>query len=333
MNPRERFNAVMNGEKPDRLPMIEWAAWWWDRTIERWIDEGMPRYHGRHLEQSLEYFGLDEMHCPRAAPHLPWAKSHGSGVIENEHDYYKLVKEYDSYSDAHIEHFITDVKRYKERHDNGEIIMRIWLDGFFWYPRRLFGIEPHFFAFYDYPELMNRINNDLADFNMRALRALFDVMKPEFIGYGEDMSYNHGPMLSHELFEEFIAPYYKPLTKFTRENGVKTLIDTDGDVTDMIPWLIDCGADGIYPLERQANVDVAQIRADYPELIMLGAYDKTVMHRGEAAIRAEFERLLPVMRTGRFIPSVDHQTPPEVSLEDYKIYLKVFREYCLKAVE
>ena len=28
-------------------------------------------------------------------------------------------------------------------------------------------------------------------------------------------------------------------------------------------------------------------------------------------------RLLPVIRTGGFIPSVDHQTPPAVSLEDY----------------
>lgn len=35
------------------------------------------------------------------------------------------------------------------------------LDGFFWFPRTLFGIENHFFAFYDYPELMTRINEDL----------------------------------------------------------------------------------------------------------------------------------------------------------------------------
>jgi hypothetical protein len=333
MNPRERFNAVLNGKKPDVLPMIEWAAWWWDRTMERWIGEGMPRYHERHLEQSLQYFGLEEMHCPSIAPRFPHAEKYGAGVIENEQDYKNLVQTHDIYSDKHIGHFINDVKRYKERHDNGEIIIRIWLDGFFWYPRKLFGIEPHFYAFYDYPELMARICQDLEEFNMRVLRELFKVMKPEFIGYGEDMSYNHGPMLSREQFEKFIAPHYKVLTKFTRENGVKTLIDTDGDVTVMIPWLLECGADGVYPLERMAGVDVAKIRAEYPEFIMLGGYDKMVMHKGEAAIRAEFERLLPVMRSGYYIPSVDHQTPPEVSFEDYKLYVKVFEEYCGKAVE
>jgi uroporphyrinogen-III decarboxylase len=61
---------------------------------------------------------------------------------------------------------------------------------------------------------------------------------------------------------------------------------------------------------------------------MIGAFDKMVMKRGEAAMRAEFERLLPVMRQGGFIPGVDHQTPPEVSLDMYRTYLALLREYC-----
>jgi uroporphyrinogen-III decarboxylase len=60
---------------------------------------------------------------------------------------------------------------------------------------------------------------------------------------------------------------------------------------------------------------------------MIVHYDKMVMTRGEAAMRAEFERLLPVMRQGGFIPSVDHQTPPGVSLEEYRCYLRLLEEY------
>ena len=33
------------------------------------------------------------------------------------------------------------------------------------------------------------------------------------------------------------------------------------------------------------------------------------------------------MRTGGFIPSVDHQTPPSVSLEEYRCYLRLLEEY------
>ena len=40
-----------------------------------------------------------------------------------------------------------------------------------------------------------------------------------------------------------------------------------------------------------------------------------------------FERLVPLMKTGGFIPSVDHQTPPGVSLEQYRVYLRLLNEY------
>jgi uroporphyrinogen-III decarboxylase len=54
------------------------------------------------------------------------------------------------------------------------------------------------------------------------------------------------------------------------------------------------------------------------------------MPRGEEAMRQEFERLLPTMRTGGYIPSVDHQTPPGVSLEQYMAYRKLLDEYTAK---
>ena len=36
------------------------------------------------------------------------------------------------------------------------------------------------------------------------------------------------------------------------------------------------------------------------------------------------------MRRGKFIPSVDHQTPPDVPLDYYKIYVKLLKEYAAK---
>ena len=141
------------------------------------------------------------------------------------------------------------------------------------------------------------------------------------------MSYNNGPMLSKAHFDEFLAPYYEPLTKALRERGIRVFVDSDGDVTQLIPWLKRVGVEGILPLERMAGVDVAKIRETHPDWLMIGGYDKTVMKDGEAAQRRDFERLLPTMATGGFIPSVDHQTPPDVSLETYQVYLRLLEEY------
>ena len=45
-------------------------------------------------------------------------------------------------------------------------------------------------------------------------------------------------------------------------------------------------------------------------------------------MREEFERLLPVMRQGGFLPSVDHQTPPGVSLEKLPDLSEALRRVC-----
>jgi hypothetical protein len=329
MTPRERFLTVLNGGMPDdRLPMVEWAAWW-NMTTDRWKQEGMPSE--LTWEESIQYFGLDELRCLHAAPKVPEAPYHGAPVIKNEGDYDRLRESI--FSDQIIDNLIASAKKNHARHEAGEVSVRIMLDGFFWFPRRLFGIEPHLYAFYENPELMHRMNRDLCTFNLRVVEALFPVMKPEFIGVAEDMSYNHGPMISQKMFDEFIRPHYQKLTAYNRRHNVRTLVDSDGDVTMMVPWFQEAGIEGVYPLERQAHVDIGYLRQEYPEFIMMGGYNKMIMHKGEAAIRAEFERILPVMRSSRYIPSVDHQTPPGVSLDDYRIYIRLFREYCEKALK
>lgn len=330
MNPRDRFLKTFDFQKPDdRLPMIEWAGWW-DQTYDgRWKNEGLPKHLKGDTAEAWDYFGLDNMCCIFANPAVPHAPVYGGGVITDLASYHALKPTL--YSDARLQEIKQKTLSYKIAHEQGNIILRVWLDGFFWYSRALLGIEPQLYAFYDQPELMHQLNSDLADFDLRALDIIFSILKPVMVGYAEDMSYNHGPMLSYDIFKEFLLPYYKKVNPLIKSHHTKILIDSDGDVTTMIPWFIEADIDGVYPLERQANVDIVQIRRDYPRFLMLGGYDKMVMPLGEAAMRAEFERILPVMESGGFVASTDHQVPPGVSFENYNIYLKVYREYTTKA--
>ncbi len=332
MTIRERFQRVLTFERPiARLPMIEWAAWW-DLTINRWKGEGMPPE--LDWEGSLHFFGLDPFMLLGGTAHalgLLDGIEHGHPVIRGEADYEALLPSL--YPADSLAQAAQRAQAIRERHARGELITRLWLDGFFWWPRILLGIEGHLMAFYDCPDLMHRINRDLLAFNLRMLDAVCAVVTPDMVGIAEDMSYNHGPMLSRECFDEFLLPYYRQLIPAIKARGIKVLVDTDGMVEPMIPWILDAGFDGIYPLERQAGVDVARIRQEYPHLLMLGGYDKMVLTQGETAMRAEFERLLPVMRAGGYIPSVDHNTPPGVSLANYRLYIRLFGEYAAKVCQ
>lgn len=328
MNHVERFNRVMSFQPVDRLPMIEWAVWW-HLTIERWHTEGLP---AELTEQGeiRDALGLD---CYRQywiggrAPGCPDAPGHGQGIIANMDDY-RRIKPFLYPAAPTFDHAL--VAGWAERQRRGELVIWLTLEGYFWFPRGLFGITPHLYAFYDQPELMHQINQDLTDYNLRVLDEFCAVCQPSFMTFAEDLSYNHGPMLSKPCFDEFLAPYYRQIIPALLEHGILPMIDSDGDITPLIPWFESVGLQGILPLERMAGVDVAQIRQLHPQWRMIGAFDKTVMHKGEEAMRAEFERLLPVMRTGGFIPSVDHQTPPDVSLETYRVYLRLLREYAEK---
>lgn len=238
------------------------------------------------------------------APEAPQPASHGAGIARDEADYERLLPFL--FGDAAIEDAVRTAQSWREGHERGDYAQWLTLEGFFWFPRTLFGIEGHLYAFYDEPELMHRMNRDLTDYYLRALDRLLPVFRPEFMTFAEDMSYNLGPMISKELFDEFLLPYYRELISVLKQAGVRVLIDTDGDV------------------------DVNRIRRNNPDWIMIGGYDKTIMHLGEEAMRREFDRLLPAMQSGRYIPSVDHQTPPDVSLSQYRTYVSLLREYAAR---
>lgn len=324
MTIRERFHAVMNFQCVDRLPVVEWASWW-DKTVQRWRSEGLPADLGG--PDLCRYFGLDvylQDWLPARTAQCPPPPGHGLGILSSMDDYLRLVPylyPLDAVNPSRWQAFAGRQKR-------GEAL---WFsfDGFFWFPRTLLGIEKHLYTFYDDPELMHRINGDLADYMIRCIDEICTICTPDFMTFGEDMSYNHGPMISEDLFNEFLLPYYRKVIPHLKEKGIWVFIDSDGDVSIPAAWFQKAGIDGILPLERQAGVDVARLRSDHPDLRMMGAFDKMTMNKGEAVLRQEFERLLPTATRGGLILSCDHQTPPGVSLEDYRLYLKLFREYAV----
>jgi hypothetical protein len=300
---------------------------WWDATIARWHTEGLPR----NLEFSrvfdiAQYFGLDpyqQFWFSTTEATIEATQHHIEGTVATMDDYRRIRPQlYPDHSRA-----IEAMRPWARRQALGEAVVWATLEGWFWFPRTLMNIEGLSYAFYDQPELLHAINRDLLEFNLRLVGQMARVCVPTFMTLAEDMSYNHGPMISQRIFEEFLAPYYRRLVAALDELGILLIVDTDGDVTQLAPWLQSVGVTGVLPLERQAGVDGLRLRRQFPRLCMIGHFDKLTMDQGEAAMRREFERLVPLMKTGGFIPSVDHQTPPGVPLEQYRLYLRLLEEY------
>ena len=329
MTASERFRRFLAGEPVDRSPAIEWAPWW-HLTVERWHRDGMPKEIAS-CEDIQSYFGLDKClqtcasYCTADTPKAP---GHGLGIMEDEEDWEKIRKTlFPPVETVLPEDCFAELERRRER---GDTLQFFTVEGFFWYPRVMFGIENHLYSFYDYPELYLEMCETYADWLVELFRYVFSRFRFDFMSFAEDMSYNSGPMISKECFDRFLAPFYRKVIPVIHEYGIPVFIDSDGDITLAVDWYAGVGADGMFPLERQAGVDVSIYLDKQPQMAFIGHFDKMCMKFGAEAMDAEFKRILPSMQRGKVIVSVDHQTPPDVSIEHYREYVKLLFEYCGK---
>lgn len=329
MTASERFRKYLAGEAVDRCPAVEWAPWW-NLTVARWRTEGLPETIAT-VEEIQNYFGLDKclqtrIKCITAA--TPRPAGEGLGIMEDEADWERIRKTlFPPVETVFSEEKLNGILK---THERGDTLHFLTVSGFFWFPRTLFGIENHLMSFYDYPELYKTICEEYADWLIAVFRFVFSRFRFDFMSFAEDMSYNLGPMLSKQCFDEFLAPFYKKVIPVIHEYGIPVFIDSDGDITKAVDWYAEVGADGMFPLERKAGVDVSVYLDQQPQMAFLGHFDKMCMKNGKEAMREEFERILPSMKRGKVIVSVDHQTPPDVSIENYKEYVKLLFEYCEK---
>lgn len=329
MTNRERFSALMNFQPVDRLPVIEWANWW-NETVDRWHEDGLPASCASRKD-ICRYFGLDRIETAWFKPYGTCPR--GSGRHDRQAGILAHVTDYEQARSMMFPDKSPDPGQLEKTAaiQQEDVVTFLQLDGFFWCPREVFGVERHLFAFYDEPDVMNDLNSRLLEWNIRQIDKVLEIYKPEYIVFAEDMTYNNGPMLSRIQFDEFIMPCYREIVAHLKGSGIPVMVDSDGDIHELTAWFSDAGISGMLPLERQAGTDVSFLRKNFPTMRFLGNFDKTTMHLGEQELRAEFERLMPAAVQGGYAISCDHQAPPAVSCDDYKRYIQLFREYAQKA--
>jgi len=192
----------------------------------------------------------------------------------------------------------------------------------FGFVRELMGPERAMCAFHDDPGLVH----DMMEFNT----VFMEQFMPRVVAntpvsavyFWEDMAYRGGSLLSPRMFREFMVPRYRRLTDLARQLGVEMiLVDSDGDISELIPLWLEAGINGMYPMEVAAGMDVVKLRREYGrDLVMTGGIDKRVLASDRAAIDAELKRTIPVTEKGGYIAHLDHAIPHNVPYENFLYY-------------
>lgn len=363
MTNRERFLATIKFEKPDRPFRLETLGFW-NETLARWKGEGLPAMAANMLTSYL-YFGMDPL-IPvylGADQHPGFDPLFSEKIIEKDArrivkrditgtvievftdgsssvpGYLEFpVKDWDSWEDVKKRLDPNSPNRLGPQWDaiiklaeTTQSPLSVSIPGVFGTHRHLLGFEPLMEAYYDKPELVHAISKHWV-YLWKDVLAKVRKRAPQIdsVMLWEDMCGKNGPVISPAMFREFMSPYYKELVSFVRDDLEVPArgVDTDGNMTLLIPLFVDAGINWLWPFEVQAGMDVNEVRAQWPrEFAIWGGIDKRALAKDEKAIRDEVERVVPQMlEKGGYIPGLDHSVPPDVPLSNFRYYLELVRK-------
>ena len=216
-----------------------------------------------------------------------------------------------------------------ERYNAGPDPVMLVVRGLFWTLRDWCGFEQLCMMFYDRPGLVHEMMDFWTDFIEKLYRPVLPVAKVDLVMVNEDMAYKHQSMISLEMMREFLIPRYTRLIRFFKSMNVDVVtMDSDGHVSQILETFVPAGLDGIEPMEIAAGNDPAEYFGKYPRLIGWGGIDKRELRFDKARVRAEVRKRFEVQRTwGRYLPCVDHGTPPDMPLRNFLYMVELIKGF------
>lgn len=354
MTHRERFLNVMNYKPVDRCVYGVWTGAW-PETIERWKAEGYdpdkppvqadrwewqghwffptPPFERKVLEENehtvlyVNHEGIT-MRERRDNPYSSMPQF-VRFPVETRADFLRFRRErfQPDLAERIGSDYVEKLAAYRRRDWPLIVISDRW-GGFFGGLRGMVGVERLCMLFYDDPAFVEEMMDAVADFLIAMMGKILDHTDVDVYGFWEDMAYKTGPLVGADLFGKFALPRYRRVVDFLRGRGVPFVtLDSDGDVSTLIPLWLDAGINVLYPFEVQCGMDVLQVRRRYGrDLRIWFGIDKRALAHGPAAIDAELARVRPLVEDGGYIPGLDHSMPPDVPFAHYCYYMDRLRK-------
>ena len=85
----------------------------------------------------------------------------------------------------------------------------------------------------------------------------------------DDVAHKNGTFMSPSHVREFIAPYHRELVDLGHSYNMKMILHCDGNIWKILDDVVACGFDGLNPLEPEAGMDLATVKARYGDRLCL----------------------------------------------------------------
>jgi uroporphyrinogen decarboxylase len=348
MTSRERFQIVLTGGIPDRVPFHDayWAA-----TTQRWHNEGLPlnvspdEYFGCEIARiggdyslQIPYQLIEETDRYRVYTDSNGATRRDLSIsdgwtpqwldfsIKNRDDWNRF-KDQAKYNSSRISEGILDA--YKLEHEKGRFITYS-VHGCFHATWNKIGMENLMILMLEDPNLVTEmfaVHTQLAIDIYEGIKA-FGV-NHDGAWVSDDLGYRNASLISPMMYHDLVMPYHKQLCDHFAKDGLKTILHSDGAVGSLIPDFLTAGFAALHPLEVKAGMDVKTLKPKYGDrLVLFGNIDVRKLAGTREEIEEEIRTKFTVAKEGGgYIYHSDHSVPSNVSFENYSFAVDMINKY------
>lgn len=213
-----------------------------------------------------------------------------------------------------------------------QLPVQLWCGSLYGYIRDWLGMVNSAYLLADDPALFDEIVQTVGGLAYDCVQAVLNGLPPDIVPdyahFWEDICYKSGPLISPRVFREKIGPQYRRITDLLQKFGIHLVsVDCDGKIDGLIPVWLENGVNVMFPIEVGTwQASIAPWREKYGrELRGVGGVDKKAFAMDYAAVRAEVERLRPLVELGGYLPCPDHRLPPDAKWENVQYYCETMR--------
>ncbi|MEE9612493.1 MAG: cobalamin-dependent protein [Desulfatiglandales bacterium] len=338
----ERYMTTLRCEEPDRVPLGDWHVdklpkeSFMGRKVETLQDE-VDFWYTAGFDFVTSSSGiLEPVRAPEGmttkgeAVHTEygdrvereWAQEH-EGVITNWEQFEKFswpsVNEFDLSKWDVLDKILPPGM--KAILLLGKIYTYIWM---------VMGAETFFNTLETDEELVAAMFEKVGQIQYETLLRVIEYPSVGAVLHPDDIAHNTGLLVHPKHLRKYLFPWYKKIGDVCRDKGIGNIFHSDGDCTEVLDDLIDCGFHAYHPIQPKC-MDIVEVKKKWGDkLCLIGNLnlDSTLTLGSPEDVQAEvYERIRTIGPGGGYMVSSSNSVTDYVPLANMKAMIDATFEF------
>ena len=348
MTPRERFLTALNGGVPDRIPITEHL--FSQKLLKEVLGYNTILYEGKAQAELAAKLGIDAIWTPingfcgiEETPHEKdeiykdeWGvtyRKNGWPIIAQIDTPVKSREDWEKYNFPPVDTpYRLRIFKDTKGANSGDLAIVLGALGPFtmlsWY---IMDFETLSITMYTDPEMIHEMNEAVLKWTLDVIRLAIADGGVDCVQISDDWGGTNSLLISPDDFRTFFVPYFRRLVEGIKETGVPVIMHNDGRIWDVLDDLVDCGIDGLHPVERAAGMDLKKVKEKYKgKLTPVGNINNkiTMASADPEDVRKEvLECIKEAGADGGYIIATDHSIHDLIPYENVKCLIETVKEY------